>query len=276
MESVIDKKVPNLLVGDPVRLRQILVNLVGNSVKFTDKGGISISVKRGEGEGRGGKKLHFIVSDSGIGIPPEKLDTIFEDFTQADTSTTRTYGGTGLGLSISKKLVEIMGGEIWAESIRGKGSEFHFIIPYQLSKKKSLKTKRARELPSPTVRPLNILLAEDSEDNRLLVNMFLQETPHSLTIVEDGKKALKEYKKGKYDLVLMDMQMPIMDGYSATAQIREWEKENNKKTIPVIAFTAHALKDEVEKCIKAGCTSHLAKPLKKDDLLRILYEVTGS
>jgi len=408
--------VPTYLIGDPLRLRQILVNLIGNAIKFTEKGEIVVEVKTKD-EGRGTKEevnLIFSVRDTGIGIPPEKLNAVFERFTQVDSSTTRKYGGTGLGLTISKRLVEIMRGQIWVESKQGEGSTFYFTSrfavqsedkkrlpapevdisgirvlivddnatnrmilremlsewgvlvteavdgeqglselirardtgePYRLvlldcrmpgmdgfqmaeymkndptlasmavmmltSDNRDGHTKRAKELgmakymlkpvkkaelraaisvaiaekkaiteKTPQLKPaaieeilpLNILLVEDSRDNRLLIEAYLKKTPHKIEIAENGEIALEKFMSGKYDIVFMDMQMPVMDGYTSTKIIRKWEAEKGSESTPIIALTAHALKEDEQKSLDAGCTSHLTKPIKKVKLMETIQE----
>ena len=408
--------VPTYLIGDPLRLRQILVNLIGNAIKFTEKGEIVVEVKTKD-EGRGTKEevnLIFSVRDTGIGIPPEKLNAVFERFTQVDSSTTRKYGGTGLGLTISKRLVEIMRGQIWVESKQGEGSTFYFTSrfavqsedkkrlpapevdisgirvlivddnatnrmilremlsewgvlvteavdgeqglselirardtgePYRLvlldcrmpgmdgfqmaeymkndptlasmavmmltSDNRDGHTKRAKELgmakymlkpvkkaelraaisvaiaekkaiteKTPQLKPaaieeilpLNILLVEDSRDNRLLIEAYLKKTPHKIEIAENGEIAVEKFMSGKYDIVFMDMQMPVMDGYTSTKIIRKWEAEKGSESTPIIALTAHALKEDEQKSLDAGCTSHLTKPIKKVKLMETIQE----
>ena len=408
--------VPTYLIGDPLRLRQILVNLIGNAIKFTEKGEIVVEVKTKD-EGPGTKEevnLIFSVRDTGIGIPPEKLNAVFERFTQVDSSTTRKYGGTGLGLTISKRLVEIMRGQIWVESKQGEGSTFYFTSrfavqsedkkrlpapevdisgirvlivddnatnrmilremlsewgvlvteavdgeqglselirardtgePYRLvlldcrmpgmdgfqmaeymkndptlasmavmmltSDNRDGHTKRAKELgmakymlkpvkkaelraaisvaiaekkaiteKTPQLKPaaieeilpLNILLVEDSRDNRLLIEAYLKKTPHKIEIAENGEIALEKFMSGKYDIVFMDMQMPVMDGYTSTKIIRKWEAEKGSESTPIIALTAHALKEDEQKSLDAGCTSHLTKPIKKVKLMETIQE----
>ncbi|WP_338091177.1 response regulator [Pelotomaculum isophthalicicum] len=414
--------VPVELVGDPGRLRQIIINLIGNAIKFTDKGEVLLKVELADkqppfstGQDMRECRLLFTVSDTGIGIPPEKLDVIFEWFTQADSSTTRKYGGTGLGLTIAKRLVELMGGRIWVESEVGKGSTFYFTIRFTVQSgqskaerlpvvdikgvktliiddnatnrlilketltawgaiveeaeaglaglaelKKAKKAgfpynlvlldcrmpvmdgfevaekihndpglagvtvmmltsdmrignmERYRELgissclvkpvkrsdlrnaietamgqvklpkeksePDETTtvfadqRALRILLVEDSPDNQLLVQAYLKKTAYQIEIAENGEIAVEKFKSGKYDLVLMDMQMPVMDGYTATRTIRKWEAENRLAPTPVVALTAYALKEDARKSLDAGCTAHLTKPVKKSILLETIRE----
>jgi CheY-like chemotaxis protein len=405
--------VPTKLIGDPDRLRQILLNLIGNAIKFTEKGEVMLSIQNDRRAEKDGSIL-FSVSDTGIGIPSEKLDIIFDIFTQADSSITRKYGGTGLGLAISRQLVELMGGRIWAESGVGKGSIFYFTAQFEIQTEskervslatdlRGLKTlvvddnatnrlilreilsgwgasvteveggehglaelKRAKEVGADyqlllldcrmpdmdgfevvehikkdlgitdmaimmltsdsrqsdikrrqdsgisaylvkpvkrtdllkaitttvnrakaTVeesvvvmgvaedrRALRILLVEDSEDNRLLIESYLKRTQYQIDVAENGQIAVEKFKSGRYDLVLMDMQMPIMNGYTATQMIRRWERDKGLKSTPIVALTAHALKEEWQKSIDAGCTAHITKPIKKATLLEAIREYT--
>ncbi|MEA1935732.1 MAG: response regulator [Thermodesulfobacteriota bacterium] len=424
--------VPTGLLGDPVRLRQILINLIGNAIKFTEKGEVFIQVQkqgsgvsgqesevRGQGSVDAKVELLFSVTDTGIGIPPENIDTVFDVFTQADSSTTRRYGGTGLGLTISKQLVELMGGHIRVESEPGQGSTFSFTAkfdvqtepkeyierlpvdlkgfkvlvvddnatnriilskalsglgalvteadsgehglaefkraadaahPFQLalidgrmpvmdgfelakhikeemggvkdtaimmltSDNRRGDTARCRELDiafylvKPVkkaelldaiavilgrktvpaagripevesvdftkVRSNNILLVEDSADNRLLIQSYFKRTSDHIDIAENGEIAVEKFKSGEYDVVLMDIQMPVMDGYTATGEIRKWEREKGRKEAPIIALTAHAMKEDVRKSLDAGCTDHLTKPIKKAVLMETVSRYTG-
>ncbi|MDH3973738.1 MAG: ATP-binding protein [Deltaproteobacteria bacterium] len=271
LKKEISHDVPGYLLGDPIRLRQILVNLIGNAIKFTDTGRVMVSVGCLEPPRPNEScQLLISVSDTGIGISEKNKEKVFEEFVQGDSSTTRTHGGTGLGLSISRKLVHLMGGKLSVESKEGEGSTFYFTIAMKIGSKEE-SDKRQTFLPWPKEGPLKILLAEDAEDNRLLVEAFLKDTPHTIDMAKNGEEAIELFVSNEYDLVLMDMQMPVMDGYSATRAIRGWEKRNDKEETPVIAFTAHALKEEVEKCINAGCTSHLSKPIKKKDLIYAIH-----
>ena len=405
--------ISNLLLGDPHRLRQVLTNLIGNAIKFTEQGEVLLRVERDPKSDHPGSLL-FSISDTGVGISPDKLGSIFASFSQADSSTTRKYGGTGLGLAICKKLVELMGGRIWVKSKINKGSTFyftvHFTVPDQPEKAptakpgklKGVKTlliehrssirgmindqlldwgmsvktlgnaeksfselKKFRDskdpyqlllinsrlpaiggfgflhkvstdlklqLPTIMMMPidtrkgdidqcyrmgvvdymtkfiqqdvllnkiyaalghneliqpvvpdavlqmgleeteaLKILLVEDSEDNRLLVQLYLNKTQHQLDMAENGELAVAMFKKSDYNLVLMDMQMPVMDGYTATRKIREWEEQHNRLKTPIIALTSHALKGDMEKCLEAGCSDYVSKPIIKSKLLETLH-----
>ncbi len=402
----VEKEVPNFLFGDPNRLRQVLVNLVGNAIKFTEKGEVLIKVELVEEDSKEAK-LKFIVQDSGIGIPKGKQNKIFQKFSQVDSSTTRKYGGTGLGLSISKSLIELMGGKIWLESEEGKGSKFCFECSFEIVKKPKIRkisydfsgfsslvvyentTSRSalakilkswgfssetvkngieafgvleeveegfdliildNEMPESTrnelinfivespkfhqtkiillssnektnkdlltknkveavinkpirqsqllkllieimllgkakeyevrkvrneidvekVKHFKILLAEDHADNQNLVKVILKRAGYNVVIVEDGMQALDAVQEMDYDLILMDVQMPILDGFQSTQSIRIFENENKKNRTPIIALTAHAMKDYYHKCIANDMDDYLTKPLKKKDLLDIV------
>ncbi len=403
--------VPTDLIGDPHRLRQVVVNLLGNAIKFTQRGEIAVRVTRDSGPGGPGT-LRFTVSDTGIGIPPEKLDTIFERFTQADGSITRLYGGTGLGLTISKQFIERMGGRIWVESSLGKGSSFSFTVPFGVPECQStdgtppgLNLAGARALVVsgsagtrglvtealhswgatasetedersalatltegaksgtsytllfldlgdtalerslthmdliaagknlgstvivfvPDVRSSNIrysyslglggyatkplskrkleqvigrvmkgaerppgqdalhmapapdhhvaiLVADDSSDNQFLIQSYLKHGGYRLDFAETGRVAFEMFQGRRYDLVLMDIQMPVMDGHTATRMIRAWEQQSNRRPVPIIALSAHAFQEEVQKSLDAGCSDHLAKPIRKNILLNALQK----
>ncbi|MFO0754266.1 MAG: response regulator [Thermodesulfovibrionales bacterium] len=419
----LDPAVPVGLIGDPFRLRQIIMNLVGNAVKFTDEGEIDLEVSRSAPEGAPAEAesigLFFSVRDTGIGIPTSKLDTVFEKFTQADSSITRRYGGTGLGLTVSQRLIGMMGGSIGIRSVPGRGSTFSFTVPFGIQKENvknlsarrvdlkrqrvlvvddnaaSRKTaseiltrwnasvaeaedarkgieevRRAREAGAPfplllvdsrmpgmdgfemierlkrdgekagtvivmlfsdrrseevekaralgigayIVKPLKlselydalvlaggegepeerepagsapprpaaekpflrILLAEDNEDNRTLIQRYLSGTPYSIDTAENGKVAVEKFRAGQYEAVLMDIQMPVMDGYTAVREIRAWEREQGKEETPVIALTAHTRKEAHQKSLEAGCTVYLEKPLRKAKLIETLEKFTGT
>jgi CheY-like chemotaxis protein len=387
-------EVPAWLIGDPGRLRQVLLNLLGNATKFTDLGELAVVVDIDRNDPTPGA-LHFAVSDTGAGIPANRISRIFDSFTQADASTTRKFGGTGLGLAISKRFVELMGGRIWAESVPGAGTTMHLTArfgvqdiagtlpseligvrclvvddnashrgsivdtltrwgaqvnesngptaaldqinaadpPYDLvlvdgrmitaddgfglatrikeeqrarrvvvmlTTDRVVDAARCRELglgyllkpvrrselgeamgvlpprqtesdTQPTaVRALRILLADDSEDNRFLVRGYLKDCGYLVDEVENGALAVEHFKKGTYDLVLTDVEMPVLDGYSATRQMRLHEKERGYPPTPILALTAHALKEAKDRSGDAGCTGHLTKPIRKAALLEAI------
>ncbi|MEA2969641.1 MAG: hypothetical protein QOE78_2902 [Alphaproteobacteria bacterium] len=266
--------VPNDLIGDPSRLRQVLLNLLGNAIKFTESGEVTLRVMP-DANPSVPTALRFTVSDTGIGIPSEKLGRVFERFTQADSSTTRRFGGSGLGLTISRRLVELMGGRIWVESEVGKGSVFAFAVPFEISatvnRPAAVLVGTDPELPLPALR---ILLAEDSPDNCIITIAYLEDTPYQVQIAETGAIACKMFEAGHYDLVLMDRQMPVMDGLTATRRIRAWEQANDRLPTPIIALTASALKGDREMCLAAGCTAFLTKPIKQEVLLQAIREHT--
>jgi CheY-like chemotaxis protein/HPt (histidine-containing phosphotransfer) domain-containing protein len=201
------------------------------------------------------------------------LGRVFERFTQADSSTTRRFGGSGLGLTISKRLVELMGGRIWVKSEVGKGSVFAFAVPFEISARVNRPTAAPVGVgPEPALRALHILLAEDSPDNCTITLAYLEDTPYRVEIAETGAIAFEKFKAGRYDLVLMDRQMPIMDGLTATRAIRAWEQANERPLTPIVALTASALKGDREMCLAAGCTAFLTKPIKQEVLLQAIKE----
>ncbi|MDB5734712.1 MAG: multi-sensor hybrid histidine kinase, partial [Alphaproteobacteria bacterium] len=260
------------LIGDPTRLRQVLLNLVGNAIKFTEAGTVSLRVTS-DANALVPAALRFTVSDTGIGIADEKLDRVFERFTQADSSTTRRFGGSGLGLTISRRLVELMGGRIGVESEVGKGSVFSFSVPFEIWTDASRRAVAPAGIDAQAPLPaLRILLVEDSPDNRTIALAYVEDTPYQMDIAENGAIALDMFKVGRYDLVLMDRQMPVMDGLTATRSIRAWEQGNDKLPTPIIALTASALKGDREMCLAAGCTAFLTKPIKQDVLLQAIKE----
>ena len=268
----IDADVSTDLVGDPTRLQQVLLNLLGNAIKFTQTGSVSLNVSRDE-DLLIPTALRFTVTDTGIGIPREKLAHVFERFTQADSSTTRRFGGSGLGLTISKRLVELMGGRIWVESEVDVGSVFAFAVPFEIwaaanrTVPVDAGTGSAAPLPA-----LKILLAEDSPDNCTITAAYLADTPYQLDIAGNGSIACDMFAAGSYDLVLMDRQMPAMDGLTATRKIRAWERANNRPPMPIIALTASALKGDREMCMAAGCSAFLTKPIRQDVLLQAILD----
>ncbi len=257
----IAENVPGNLLGDPIRLRQILLNLLGNAVKFTSEGGIYMDVGLLD-QSPESVLLKFSVRDTGIGIPENKLTTIFDGFTQAESDTTRKYGGTGLGLSIAKQLIELQKGIISVESTVGKGTTFSFELRFQLCQDSRKPTGKAveRNEPLPEIsRNLNILLVEDNQLNQVLAAKVLTDWNFKVEIAENGVVALEMIRKTDFDLVLMDIQLPVMDGYETTRHIRT-TMPLLKSNVPVIAMTAHAMAGEAEKCLEAGMNDYISKP----------------
>ncbi len=267
--------VPDVLVGDPLRLRQILVNLVGNAIKFTPQGEVAVTVENSpsdRGAGVPSCTLAFAVTDTGIGIPLDKQQAVFEPFVQANDSTTRKYGGTGLGLPISAKLVSLMGGTLQVTSREGRGSRFHFTAPFGLDQATASETK-GPEVELRPGRPLRILLAEDNEINQQLAVAILEKWGHMVVIAEDGRKTVEALgvltaaanRVPLCDLVLMDLHMPEVDGYEATALIRAAE-EGLCPRLPIIGLTADAMKGERERCLRAGMDGFVTKPIDVREL----------
>jgi PAS domain S-box-containing protein len=277
---IMGNEVSDKLVGDPVRLRQILVNLVSNALKFTKEGGVSVKIEI-EKETTVAQLLRFEVIDTGIGIKQKNINKLFQSFTQEDSSTTRKYGGTGLGLAISKNLCKLMGGKIGVESEVGKGSLFWFTLPLNKSQNNAVKTTEKTEInnldyndqqiniynPVDEI-PLRILLAEDNLINQKVATKQLEKLGYSVDCVLNGKEALVKINSTQFDLVLMDMQMPEMDGLEATEAIRA--SETNGQRIPIIALTANAMRSDQEKCLAAGMDDYMSKPFNKEQLKRII------
>jgi CheY-like chemotaxis protein len=270
-----ENAIPETIYTDPTRVRQILTNLVGNAVKFTDSGSISLHLR--SEHAIDGDKLFFKVIDTGIGLTPEQMDSLFKPFTQADASTTRRFGGTGLGLSISRRLAQVLGGDVLVESTPGKGSTFTFWIP--------LPAVQPATAP-PAERPLSpmavaarsepltgsILFAEDGPDNQALVRHILERAGAKVTLANNGRIAVDKAIAARdactpFDLILMDMQMPELDGYDASRLLRD-----KGFTLPIIALTANAMEGDREKCLAAGCTDFISKPIEAPQLLSVLRQ----
>ena len=266
---------PQFVVGDPVRIGQVLGNLVGNALKFTHKGTITVKCLL-LGGNDGEVQLKFAVADTGIGIAPHALDVIFEKFSQADSSTTRLYGGTGLGLSISRSLVELMGGKIVVESRLGEGSVFSFNLKSRLPQPGEFPTAEdGDEQPVQATRPLRILLVDDVPINQLISLKLIGKTGnHEVDCAENGKEALEKWGQGEYDLIFMDVQMPVMDGLEATRTIRAREHGTNRH-IHICAMTANAMKEDVAICREAGMDSHISKPVRERDLKSVIRKITA-
>ena len=261
----LDPAVPTWISGDPGRLRQVIVNLVGNAIKFTERGEVVLRVTMDEPSGADQTCLvHFAVSDTGIGIPLEKQRIIFDPFSQADNSTTRRFGGTGLGLTISSRIVGLMGGKIWVKSEVGQGSTFHFTSRFKVLSK-GVEAAPVPPSAAPCAQGLRILVAEDNAINRLVATRILELAGQSVVVVENGQEALSALEKAVFDIVLMDVQMPVMDGFEATALIRAKEKTSGKH-MPIVAMTAHAMKGDRELCLGAGMDGYVSKPIEEQDL----------
>ncbi len=270
LQYQIEKNISSLLVGDALRLSQVVHQLVKNAIKFTEEGHVVYSLSLLESrEDTGSEVLCVKVEDTGIGISEEDLKNLFVGFSQADASSTRRYGGTGLGLAIVEGLVELMGGTISVESVEGKGTTFTCQIPFVVANTNVI---------NETITPLNnnlegvsVLLAEDNEINSLIAYEMLTQMKCTVDCVQDGHEVLAALEKNKYDIVLMDVQMPQMDGLEATQIIRQNEKYNN---LPIVALTAHVLKEEIDKCYKAGMQSHVHKPISVNALHRAIADYT--
>jgi len=265
LETTIDQSLPDTLEGDATRLMQILVNLVGNALKFTAKGNISIRMMN-EGVKDGSVILGIEVRDTGIGIEHEKLDEVFGRFEQANDQITREYGGTGLGLAIVKELVELQQGNIRVTSQPRKGTIFHLVIPFKISGK-IIPTKIA-STETVHLAGINILLVEDNEVNQTLLKHLFRNWNVGFDTASNGTEALQKLRTNSYDLVLMDIQMPQMDGYTATRQIRHHLKINT----PIVAMTAHAMAGEREKCLRAGMNEYIAKPINEEQLKKLIVQ----
>ena len=261
-----DDALPEAVLGDPTRLTQILVNLLGNAFKFTSEGGVRLHVSEANREGAN-TTVRFTVQDTGIGIPPDKLEAIFDRFGQAASDTTRRFGGAGLGLSISKQLAELQGGRITVESGEGKGATFTVEIPYSIAE--ALTGNGSSYQPQPgrfTNQQVNILIVEDNPMNRRIAELLLEGWGFRYDHAENGRAALELLRKKAYDLVLMDIQMPEMDGYTAARKIRQ----ELRLDVPIIATTAHAFAGEREKCISYGMNDYISKPIKEDELFSLI------
>jgi CheY-like chemotaxis protein len=266
-----DETFTNAVIGDHVRIQQVLINLVNNAIKFTSEGGVDLACTKVWETGTRAAFL-FSVSDTGIGIGEENLHTIFEKFKQEDESVTRVYGGTGLGLSISKQLVTLMGGNLQVTSEKGKGSRFFFTLEFDTTDIAILREMNRKIFLDPeALRGKTILVAEDNELNQFIAKRILENWNIQVDIASNGKNAIEKVKVKKYDLILMDMQMPVIDGLMATKIIRT---ELNVST-PVIALTAYATKDAIDKAMQAGMNGYLTKPFETETLFSQLLSSFG-
>ena len=270
----IDSDIPRCLVGDSLRLQQVLTNLLANAIKFTESGSVVLTARLEECVGEN-CRICFEISDSGIGIPEDKLPCIFEPFKQVDGSTTRRYGGTGLGLAICRQLVSMMGGQLWVRSQVGKGSTFGFTAQFAVQATHIVRG----QAPGATVIPLrgkntglSILLAEDHQVNQVLVTRLLEKEGYTVSVARNGREAFEARQTRDFDLILMDMQMPEMDGLEATEAIRAWEARHGG-SIPILALTANAMQGDGEKCLEAGMNGYLSKPVRIQDLKAKVFEL---
>ncbi|MCR9145517.1 MAG: ATP-binding protein [bacterium] len=283
-------RVPTRVVGDPGRIRQVLVNLIGNAIKFTESGGVRVTLDVSFDS----EALTFVVSDSGIGIPADKIESMFDPFVQVDGSPTRKEAGTGLGLAISRRLATLMNGSIRAESQPGEGSRFYFSVPI-IKVPEDAVTKTETESTQPGQpggntrsrqnRGLNILVVDDNPDNLMLIDAFLKNSPHTWQCVNNGENAIQKFANETFDVVLMDVQMPGMDGYATTRQLRSLEEarlkesqidpaESGTRRAHILALTANAFQEDIDRSLQAGCDAHLTKPITKQILLKNLNSIS--
>ncbi|MBT5874498.1 MAG: PAS domain S-box protein [Candidatus Latescibacteria bacterium] len=299
LETYIDPQLPDSILGDPTGVRQILVNLVSNAIKFTEDGSVTLVLERSKDSPQSEETVTISgrVTDTGIGISKDDQDKIFSKFVQADSSRTRKYGGTGLGLSISSSLVELMGGKIWIESQADVGSTFHVLIPFPVSLE-NVEIEPVQEIPSEIDTadditdssgllggagsktllndeggpPSRLLLVEDNIDNQNLVLRILEKANYVVDVADNGQIAVETIKHNKFDLILMDVQMPVMDGFEASMAIRSWEQESNSRRVPIVALTAHAIEGYRETCLKNGMDDYMTKPLRRKRLLALIEQ----
>jgi CheY-like chemotaxis protein len=277
LRTEIAAETPRAIVGDPSRLRQILLNLLNNAVKFTDAGSVTVLVDAAPAEQEATIRVHFAVRDSGVGIPTDRMDRLFKSFTQADTSITRRYGGTGLGLAISKRLAEAMDGTIWAEStgVPGEGSTFHVAIVTRaaaLEEARTPSTSQPLDLDAAHAarHPLDILVVEDNAVNQKLALRLLARMGYEADLAANGREAVDAVDRRRYDLVLMDVQMPEMDGFEATRRIAERLPPAQRPRI--VAMTANAMDGDRERCLEAGMDGYIAKPIRSEELVAALLD----
>jgi CheY-like chemotaxis protein len=287
---------PAAVSVDPGRLRQVLVNLLANAVKFTLEGTVTLAVGHAGPLPDGRIELVFAVRDTGIGIAPDRLEAIFQPFTQADTSMTRRFGGTGLGLTISSRLVALMGGWLSVRSTERVGSEFMLRLPAPLASASDIadvadgtsETPRPMSGDAVALAPgadaadhtnahdtLHVLVAEDNPVNQRIVQQLLRKRKLTVTLADDGRQAVDAFQAGRFDLVLMDVQMPEMNGFEAVAAIRALEQAQGRPHTPIVAVTAHAMVGDREKCLEAGMDAYLSKPVRRQLLFELVDELLG-
>ena len=274
LEKHIEEGIPEILIGDPTRLTQIMINLLSNAIKFTTEGKVQIKIKAKSFD-KNSLNLEISVKDTGIGIPADRVDAIFDRFTQASSDTTRHYGGTGLGLSIVKRLVELQHGSIVLQSVYGEGSEFVINLPFEIGKSGNADNKinRIEVFEGAKLRVgLSVLIVEDNVLNQLLAKKILTDWGCLVDVAENGGVAIEMIKNKNYDVILMDIQMPVMDGYEASKVLRYELKIDT----PIIAMTAHVMAGEREKCISMGMTDYISKPFKLDALSSLIHKYTSN
>jgi CheY-like chemotaxis protein len=269
LEVLLETEFPKVIIGDQYKLSQILINLIGNAIKFTHQGYVRLSVKV-KSQTKDEIVIVFSIQDTGIGIEEDKLNLIFDRFTQANENLTRAYGGTGLGLNISKLLVQRMQGEISVTSVVGKGSEFSFYLPFKISKTERLKKEKPRSYIAKAEKKIKILMCEDNALNQKLAEVVIKQFDMEIDTAENGEVGVELLRKNQYDLILMDLQMPKMDGYQTTQYIRK----ELKLDTPIIAITAHSLPGEKDKCIACGMNDYISKPFVKQELHEKIIKLT--
>jgi len=271
----VSEEVPETLVGDHARLRQVLINLIGNAVKFTEEGKVVVHITAGKTNSGGKREFTFTVTDTGIGIPDDKKNLLFQPFSQVDASYSRKFGGTGLGLALCREIVELMRGTISFESKEGMGSSFTFTIP--LGKAEAVNVPTAVDpLASESIpcdpkkeKQHRLLLAEDDPTIRTILELMFKRSNYTLDVAEDGQEAVEMWERAEYDLVLMDIQMPQLNGFEATRSIREKEQRRGGHT-PIVAMTAHAQKEDELRCISAGMDAYISKPIDFKKCLQMI------
>ncbi|MGE3756742.1 MAG: ATP-binding protein, partial [Pseudobdellovibrionaceae bacterium] len=280
LQFSIENKIPKTVISDPTRLRQVLINVVGNAIKFTEKGSVSVSAKYERKNSQ--DYLLFKIEDTGLGLDMSLAEKIFTPFSQADCSTTRIYGGTGLGLTLSRRLARALGGDVWLESSElGKGSIFFVKIRVEIplaikwvSRFSDINFDETASLKSAQMQRLKgkkILVVEDAKDNQILIGRFLQGAGAEIDIANNGEEGVAKALSNDYEAILMDIQMPLLDGYEATSRLR-----SQGYSRPIIALTAHALKEEKEKCLFVGCDEHLTKPIDRNVLIDSLQNILST
>lgn len=258
----------SVVTGDPLRLRQVLLNLIGNAIKFTAEGSVTLSVRRERGD-----VYSFRVTDTGIGIAKDDLTKLFRPFSQVDSTTARKYGGTGLGLVLSERLVRLMGGTINVTSQLGRGTAMDFALYLPAASEEAIELTQPTEADSGTGNlPRTVLLVDDTRDNRFIVKTFLEKVGIQVSECENGLAAIERIKLEQFDCILMDMQMPLMDGYEATRRIREFEETTGRDRVPILALTADAMVEDRERAIRAGCDGHISKPVAKKTLIETIRQ----